>query len=663
MVLRLSRVFCRILVGVVFTVSGFLKAVDPVGTSLKVSEYLQAFGLSGAAGVSDFTGFALAAAAVLCSVEFLTGIFILADWKQRLFPLAALCMTAFFFVLTLVSALTGLVRDCGCFGEALELSPWQTFYKNVVLLACSLVLCFVGKRRGEGGCSRKSSRARRLTLYAVSPLFILGVFFYSYRYLPLADFSDFRPGTDLTASSDARSAVRYETVFLYAKDGGTETFTIDNLPDSTWTYVDSRTTLLSGSEKEASRMELVLKDSDGAYLTDEVLGSKRPILFVSFYRSNADEKNIGRLGKVLEYLRNSSIADIYLLSSMTDGQTAALLEEMPGVTASLNGILYTDFKTLVTFNRSNGGLTLVNNGTIVAKWSAPGCSAGRISAAIGMNSLSENEGLSITAEAIDKGMEYINYRYAELYGGAQNITVIEIDPHYYTFGLLDFGGREKTSVMASEHGAVAAINGSFFDKEGGSVTYFQLDGRMLDTTEKNKIYDLLDGAVMVKEGRLSVIGWDPAKEKRFRGRAERAEESGKMTGRQSRTSLIVAPPVLVRNGRPTDPVMVSGLSTYQHPRSVVYEKKGRIGFMVIDGRSEGNATGMTMVQMQDFLTRVVGADIAINLDGGGSSTLWSKTFGGECRSEGFVLNMPCDNGKFDHLGERKVGNGILVYRK
>lgn len=666
MVSRLTGVFCRILVGGVFAVSGFLKAIDPVGTSLKVSEYLRAFGLSGAAGVHDFTGFALVAAAILCSVEFLTGIFILAGWKPRLFSLTALCLTAFFFVVTLVSAATGLVRDCGCFGEALELSPWQTFYKNIVLLACSLVLCF-GRAKRSAGCCGPNFRIAGGLAAAAAPLLVLGVFFYSFRYLPVADFSDFRPGTDLTAYSDARSAVRYETVFLYEKDGRTGTFTIDSLPDSTWTYVDSQTTLLSGSEKEASRMEFMLKDQEGAYVTDEILGSRRPILFVSFYRGlagNSVEKNIGRLKDVLEYLRECRLADVYLLSSMTREQTEALSEELSGIMALVDGVFYSDFKTLVTFNRSNGGLTLVNEGTIVAKWSASGCSAGRVSAAIGMNSLTEKEGLAITEAEIDRGIGYINYRYAALYGGAQNVTALEIDPRYYTFRLLDFGGREKTSVVASEHGAVAAINGSFFDKDGGSVTYFQLDGRMLDTTEKNRIYDLLDGAVMVRDGRLSVIGWSPGKEKKFRSRAERAAERGKMSVSQSRTSLIVAPPVLVRNGRPTAPAMVSGLSTYQHPRSVVYKRGGRIGFMVIDGRSEGNATGMTMVQMQDFLTRIVGAETAINLDGGGSSTLWSKTSpDGGSRGEGYILNMPCDNGKFDHLGERKVGNGILVCRR
>ncbi len=109
--------------------------------------------------------------------------------------------------------------------------------------------------------------------------------------------------------------------------------------------------------------------------------------------------------------------------------------------------------------------------------------------------------------------------------------------------------------------------------------------------------------------------------------------------------------------------MVKGLSTYQHPRSVIYRKGGKIGFMVIDGRAKGNATGMSMEQMQEFLINVIGADEAINLDGGGSSTLWVSSMPGKDSDSGFILNMPCDNRKFDSLGERKVGNGIFAFRK
>lgn len=264
---------------------------------------------------------------------------------------------------------------------------------------------------------------------------------------------------------------------------------------------------------------------------------------------------------------------------------------------------------------------------------------------------------------ISEGMEYFNYKYFNLYGGAQNITAVEFDTRLYSFSISDFGGREKTSVKALESGAAAAINGSFFDKDGGSVTYLQIDGKMLDTTVRNNIYNLLDGAVMVRKGRLSIADWSPAIEKKYRKKAERAQERGKVACRQSLTSVIAAPPILVRKGKKTEPDMVKGLSTYQHPRSVIYTKGRMVGFMVIDGRSKGNATGMSMEQMQEFLINVVGADDAINLDGGGSSTLWVKSMAGRNSGNGFILNMPCDNRKFDSLGERKVGNGIFVFRK
>lgn len=260
---------------------------------------------------------------------------------------------------------------------------------------------------------------------------------------------------------------------------------------------------------------------------------------------------------------------------------------------------------------------------------------------------------------IDNGLEYINYKYESLFGGAQNISVIEADTRYYTFGIADFGGRRKTSEMGVELGAVAAVNGSFFDKAGGSVTYFQIDGKMLDTTEIGRIYNLLDGAVKVKNGKLKIIDWNPMVERRYRNKSERSAVSGNYSKGQRGTSVLVAPPILVKNGKKTNPSMVQGLSTKQHPRTVVYMKKGKVGFMVIDGRSKDNAIGMTMEQMQEFLLNVLKVETAINLDGGGSSTLWVK--GNDAK--GVILNMPCDNGKFDNNGERAVGNGLFIFKK
>jgi len=234
------------------------------------------------------------------------------------------------------------------------------------------------------------------------------------RNLPPADLSDFRPGRDLF-SGDSTSRVKYKTEILYSKNGVTKKFNLNNLPDTSWTYVETISTVVEGSEKVASKMPFLLKDGYGEDVTQQVLKSEEPLVFVSFYdAAGITEEDLGKLKNLGDSLNSPGStglldafssanldAKVYVLSALTPEETMASLkpisdaiekEDISDVFSSSYGernlpfrIVYGDFKTIVTFNRSNGGATYVKQGLIVHKWSAARYSNKRIADAISKN--------------------------------------------------------------------------------------------------------------------------------------------------------------------------------------------------------------------------------------------------------------------------------------
>lgn len=370
--MKFLRAICRVIVGVVFIVSGFLKAADPVGTALKINDYLVSFGLQ------NIGSAALWCAAALCLAEFMVGVSILKGLKFRFFSSMALLFSLFFTIVTFVSAMFDMVGDCGCFGDALHLTPWQSFYKNAILLPCSILLYV--QRDKFVPIANKFWEAVYLSGYA---LFIIGISYYSVRHLPPADFTDFRPGRDLLSQT---ADLKYNTVFVYSKNGKDMQFDIDNLPDSSWKYVSSKTTLAEGDEQAASKMQFILKDEAGNVVTDSVLNSRNPVVISSFYDENGvDVQELGKIKETGDSLVSCRCADFYLVSAMSREKTMRMLSPVLQLVSYENQsnifenskadsvlpfkILYADFKIPVTLNRSNGGLTYIKDGEVIRKWS------------------------------------------------------------------------------------------------------------------------------------------------------------------------------------------------------------------------------------------------------------------------------------------------------
>lgn len=340
---------CRILSGLIFFLSGFLKALDPVGSAIKIEEYLGAFHLQ----FLDFLS--LPAAIIMCCTEFVIGIAFLKGMKMRLFSLIALVFISFFTLLTLYSAIFDPVEDCGCFGEAIHLTNWESFFKNVILFGAILLL-FLRRKRFPPIAPPLWERIYTLCYSLL--IFIIAMC--EVIYLPKVDFTPFRAGTDLLDLLENPVEKRYRTTFLYTKEGQTREFTIDNLPDSTWSYLSSKTTLVSGGGRRGPITDFVLRDSVGNYLTQELLSREEPLFFVTVHNSGkigkGARRRIERMGRIL----NERGAGLYIIS----GDGGELPLALP--------TLYADYRETLSLNRSNGGLVYIKRGLIVNKWSASG---------------------------------------------------------------------------------------------------------------------------------------------------------------------------------------------------------------------------------------------------------------------------------------------------
>ena len=234
---------CRLLLGLVFLFSGASKAVDPVGGTIKISEYLSSFGLDSLQSCSFPFAINLAA------VEFTLGACMFLGVYRRYASFLTLLMMLFMTPLTLYLALYNPVADCGCFGEALIITNWQTFYKNVVLLTAA-VIAFIYNQRTMAGYTFKVYWFVATFAY----VYCVGFSLRNYWHLPIIDFRPYQVGVNIPDQMNIPEGApqdEYEYTFIYEKDGVQKKFNLDNVPadDSTWTFVDTETKLIKKGYK------------------------------------------------------------------------------------------------------------------------------------------------------------------------------------------------------------------------------------------------------------------------------------------------------------------------------------------------------------------------------------------------------------------------------
>lgn len=346
---------CRFVVAVAFIFSGVTKMVDPHGIEYKLQDYAEAFGL----GALMPSAVAIITGMMLALLEFRVGFCTFFGIYRRFTARLALAFMMVFTPLTLYLAIANPVTDCGCFGDALVLTNWQTFGKNVILLLCALVLVLWGKRQ-----FRIISEERQWIVLMYAQFFLLCIGLYGLWRLPLLDFRPFRLGSCISEQMQPRGDGEYVTTYLMEKDGRQQWFALEDYPDSTWTYVDSKTEVV-GTILPAAIDNLQMFDSvTGQDLTEEVLAdSSYTFLLTSPSLADADDGHMDAYNRIFEYARVHGYRFLCLTSS-----NGADIERWKELTGAEYPFCQTDHLTLKTMVRSNPGLLLLKDGVVIGKW-------------------------------------------------------------------------------------------------------------------------------------------------------------------------------------------------------------------------------------------------------------------------------------------------------
>ena len=340
LLLRTKR-FCGYIAGFVFFIAGINKLLDPVGAGLVMKEYMDFLHLAFLSGIAKVSAALLAFAEVLIGTALITGV-----WR-RITAVSALIFQSFFTILTVLLVIFNPEMDCGCFGEAIHLTHMETFVKNVFLLFLLLAFAFPSRHLG-------TPRKIKYVSFSLVSVSVLLFSVYSWRTIPLVDYTSFKPAVALQAGSTFGLAGedRFEALFIYEKDGKVQEFTLEELPDSTWNFIETRTV----EKEDDNTVSLSFYDEDGAY--QDTLAVKGKVMIVSVY--DVDVRPAA-LKKISEFVENATSAGFRTLVLTSDNEDVHNLDDVT---------YYSDYKTLITMNRSNGGVTYFSDGYLVKKWSS-----------------------------------------------------------------------------------------------------------------------------------------------------------------------------------------------------------------------------------------------------------------------------------------------------
>ena len=358
--LRITAVnVCRFVLAATFIFSGYVKAIDPLGTLYKLKDYAAAMSLNGLLPDWVLVGVAIA----LGALEFALGVFMLFAVRRHVVSRITLAFMTAMTVLTLWIFVADPVKDCGCFGDALKLTNGETLLKNIVLIACAALVAW-----RPADMARFISRSNQWIVRYYTVAYIVITSIYCLYTLPIFDFRPYHVGTNIKQGMEIPEGAeqpKFESTFLLRKNGETREFTLDNYPDSTWEYVDTRTVQTKkGYEPPIHDFALTSCDT-GEDITEQVLTKKGyTFLLVSPRLAVADDSNFGDIDQIYEYAEENG-ADFYCMTASANDE----IERWRDITGAEYQFCNADETTLKTMIRSNPGLMLLKDGTIIGKWS------------------------------------------------------------------------------------------------------------------------------------------------------------------------------------------------------------------------------------------------------------------------------------------------------
>ena len=358
--IRIAAVnICRFILAVTFIFSGYVKAIDPLGTLYKLKDYAAAMALN-----DILPDWALVIVAIaLGALEFSLGVFMLFAVRRHMVSKLTLALMSVMTALTVWIYIADPVKDCGCFGDALKLTNGETLLKNIVLIACATLVAW-----RPVDMARFISRTNQWIVRYYTITYIIVTSVYCLYTLPIFDFRPYRVGTNIKQGMEIPEGAEqpeFESTFILRKNGVTREFTLDNSPDSTWEYVDTKTVQTKKGYEPPIHDFAITTNDTGEDITEQVLTKKGyTFLLVSPRLAVADDSNFGDIDQIYEYAEENGVDFLCLTASTNED-----IERWRELTGAEYTFCNADETTLKTMIRSNPGLILLKDGTIIGKWS------------------------------------------------------------------------------------------------------------------------------------------------------------------------------------------------------------------------------------------------------------------------------------------------------
>jgi len=357
--------FCRIFVGLLFIFSGLIKINDPLGFSYKLEEYFEVF------HIGFLNSFALSMSIILCSLEIILGFALLIGTRAKSVAWGLLLLIIFFAFLTFYSAYFKVVQTCGCFGDAIPLTPWQSFSKDLVLLLLIIVI-FINRKSIQPAFSKKTGD----NLLIGSAVIAVGIGLYTYNFMPVIDFLPYKVGANIPDGMKIPPGAKpdeFEITYNLKnkKTGDTKVMTdkeylSSNIwKDNNWTVVGTPENKLVKKGYEVPIKDLSIQDAQGNNYTNELLSNPYNSLIVVAYDLNhTNVEAIGRLNAMAVNLIHDFNTRVIMLTSNSAKDAEAFSKKNHLVFE----IFYADEVPLKSMVRANPGVILLKNGVILNKW-------------------------------------------------------------------------------------------------------------------------------------------------------------------------------------------------------------------------------------------------------------------------------------------------------
>ncbi|GAA0879056.1 DoxX family protein [Algoriphagus jejuensis] len=339
----------RILVGGLFIFSGLIKVNDPVGTAIKLEEYFDVFSNDIVGFFIYLKPFALQIGVLLVVAEVVLGVMLILGVKLKQTVWALALMILFFTFLTFYSAYFNKVTDCGCFGDAIKLTPWESFYKDIVLLIMISIL-FIFRNELSDESPRWAGVAAILTLAGSLTIAVMAI-----RNLPFIDFRAYKKGVSIPTNMQPSSQLQY--TYVMTKDG--ETFEFDQFPiEEGYEFVEM---VLQNPEALPKISDFAAWNADGDQ--SEFLFAGNKVIILSSNMSKMDEANLDRLTALVKDLEGAPV-DVIFMAAATQEEIDAFLSQQNWSVIGLQA----DATVVKTIMRANPGIMILRDGVVMEKY-------------------------------------------------------------------------------------------------------------------------------------------------------------------------------------------------------------------------------------------------------------------------------------------------------